>query len=104
MPEVRLEVASLNAQVTVLNAMAHRLANGPYAPFENQAAHLRAQLFYFAAQVVDTNTSSIRLFDTLIPHLPEQIRELRVTMERNVPGFDLLLSQVQAVHTRENAR
>lgn len=94
---VREKLAQLKAQVTVCNAMWQRLLIQSFDPFESREAAVGEMMKAAVHQVVDTNTSCIALLEVLESYLPEPLRALRVSLEKEAVNFLAIYNAVPVV-------
>ena len=101
-PTVRQNLAALQAQVAVLNAMLYRLYHGPFDPYQHRIGIIRAQLLHVATQVGDTNETLLALMEQLRPYLPPDLYRLEESMRRNPQGFAVRIQSIRDRHQQEN--
>lgn len=94
---VREKLAELKAQVSVCNAMWHRLLIQSFEPFASREEAVGELMKGAVHQLVDTHTSCIALLEVLDPYLPEPLKELRRTFEREAVSFLAIYNAVPLV-------
>lgn len=91
---VRQKLAEVKAQVTVSNAMWHKLLIGPIAPFVTREDAINEMAKAAAHQLVDTGNSVIGLLQVLEPYLVAPLTELRPSIEQQNKQLALIYNNV----------